>query len=106
MVRFLGGTMKDWISKIQAELERASNKFGKFNSTHEGYAVIQEEVDELWHAIKRNESIDQLEIEAVQVSAMALRFLIDCCENEPAQGNCAIPKYENQCGEVGKTPQR
>ena len=74
--------MKDWISKIQAELERASKKFGKFNTTHEGYAVILEELDELWDGIKGNHPMEKLEIEAIQVAAMALRFLVDCCEQD------------------------
>lgn len=30
-----------------AELKKANKKFPKFNSRHEGYAVIKEEVDEL-----------------------------------------------------------
>ena len=65
--------------KIVSEYLRASKKFPKFNSRHEGYAVIKEEVDELWDAIKGNYSSDLVEEEAVQVGAMALRFLIDCC---------------------------
>jgi len=71
--------MKEWIDKIQAEFESATKKFGKFNSTHEGYAVIKEEVDELWDAIKGNASKNFLEEEAIQVAAMALHFLVDCC---------------------------
>ena len=71
--------MKEWINKIQTEFESATKKFGKFNSTHEGYAVLKEEVDELWDAIKGNVSKNFLEEEAIQVAAMALRFLVDCC---------------------------
>lgn len=66
--------------KIETELKEATRKFGNFNSTHEGYAVILEELDELWDAIKDKEkNVEDLEREAIQVGAMALRFLIDLC---------------------------
>ena len=71
--------MEKWISKIKSEYESASKKFTKFNSTHEGYAVIKEEVDELWDCIKSNADKKAMEEESIQVAAMALRFLIDLC---------------------------
>lgn len=58
------------------EAIRAAEKFKPFNSSHEGYAVLKEEVDELWDAIKKNDLKNARE-EAVQVAAMALRFLVD-----------------------------
>lgn len=66
--------------KIRTELFEATKKFGPFATTHEGYAVILEEMDELWDAIKDKEKgMAELEKEAIQVGAMALRFLIDIC---------------------------
>jgi len=62
------------INVVKKELARATTKFGKFYSPHEGYAIIKEEVDELWDDIKANRSGEK---EAIQVAAMALRFLID-----------------------------
>lgn len=56
----------------------ATEKFGSFASAHEGYAVILEELDELWQEVKHGTRERQRE-EAVQVAAMALRFLRDCC---------------------------
>jgi hypothetical protein len=71
--------------KIQAiimlEYIKASKKFGRFNSMHEGYAVLKEEVDELWTDIKNNKKEDAV-FEAVQVGAMALRFLFDCTDGK------------------------
>ena len=67
------------IEKILFEHKRAVMKFGPFNSKHEGYAVILEELDELWVAIKSNARPENIEEEAIQVGAMAVRFLIDCC---------------------------
>lgn len=62
------------------ELERATKKYGSFASPHEGYAILKEEVDELWDAIKANESPQRKREEAIQVAAMALRFVLDCCD--------------------------
>ena len=61
------------------ELRRASEKFGPFRSTHEGWAVLREEVDELWDAVKANASGAILRAEALQVAAMAIRFVGDLC---------------------------
>lgn len=61
---------------VLAELARAQESFGPFASAHEGYAVLLEEVDELWHEVKHGTTERQRE-EAVQVAAMALRFLVD-----------------------------
>ena len=66
---------------IEEELHDATRKHGKFVSPHEGYAVILEELDELWTEIKRQkQDPSAIKKEAVQVAAMGLRFLIDCCE--------------------------
>lgn len=84
------------------ELKKANAKFPAFNSPHEAWAVLYEEVDELWDVVKMNPrkltpedmgvsevSIhpgdlkreqkkfyhDRLQHEATQVAAMGLRFL-------------------------------
>lgn len=64
---------------VRNELITASEKFGPFSSAHEGYAVIKEELDELWDKIKNNESPEELAKEAKQVAAMGIRFLMDLC---------------------------
>jgi len=68
---------------IANEYNDASSKFPKFNSAHEGWAVLKEEMDELWEAVRLNQKnpdrAEQLENEAIQVGAMAVRFLVDCC---------------------------
>lgn len=69
------------VSEVLDELRRARSKFPKFNSAHEGYAVLLEEVDELWDEVKHGSRERQCN-EAVQVAAMALRFLIDVCGEE------------------------
>ncbi len=64
------------ISLVRAELDRAQAKFAAFHSGHEGYAVMREELEELWDEIKRNDP-HRATVEAVQVAAMALRYLVD-----------------------------
>lgn len=62
------------------ELYDATSKFAPFNSAHEGYAVILEEMDELWQEIrKKSQNVDLMRTEAVQIAAMALRFMLDSC---------------------------
>ena len=85
---------------IQKELESANLKFPLFRSPHEGAAVIREEIDEvedalkrvndayteLWSTVKNNSREIQwayqmnqwainLSIEAIQVAAMAQKFM-------------------------------
>lgn len=61
---------------ILQEAKRARGKFAPFNSSHEGYAVILEELDEMWDEIKANDIPRSVE-EAVQVGAMALRYVAE-----------------------------
>ena len=67
---------------IQEEYKTASSKYPPFNSTHEGYAVIQEEVDELWDLVKANKGIkgnQEFKKECIQIASMAIRFINDLC---------------------------
>jgi hypothetical protein len=65
------------LARIQGEYERAAARFAPFNTPHEGYAVILEELDELWDEVKSKDGLGRACEEAVQVAAMALRFLVD-----------------------------
>ena len=61
-----------------AECKRATRLFGPFGSGHEGYAVILEELDELWAEIKSKKSNARTwRNEAIQIGAMAIRFIFD-----------------------------
>jgi len=73
------------LAVVEAELLSAMDRFGAFASAHEGYAVILEELDELWAAIKDKEGVEIVRGEAVQLAAMAIRFLYDiaCESSEP-----------------------
>ena len=60
---------------VRDELDRAYAKHGKDPWTrHEFYAILLEEVDELWSDIKADKSLDDVLRELVQVAAMCLRY--------------------------------
>jgi NTP pyrophosphatase (non-canonical NTP hydrolase) len=68
------------VDEVTLELDRARAKFPAFHSAHEGFAVLMEEVDELWDEVRANGSRERMRAEAIQVAAMALRFISDVCE--------------------------
>jgi len=59
------------------ELERANKTYAtSFVSPHEGYAVLLEELDELWDEIKKERpDNNRMREEAIQVGAMAIKFI-------------------------------
>lgn len=65
------------VKLMKIEYTKAVDKFGPFQSNHEGYAIIKEEVDELWDGIKKNDNKLALKEEALQIAAMAIRFCVD-----------------------------
>ncbi|MCP3678753.1 MAG: hypothetical protein GY721_14620 [Deltaproteobacteria bacterium] len=73
------------LAEVDRELRRATSAFPPFNSAHEGYAVLLEEVDELkeivWQKTKARNS-EQLRKEAIQAAAMAVRFVLDVCDRD------------------------
>lgn len=94
---------------IQAEYKNACDNFGeKFNSLHEGYAVLLEEVEEVipeikflekwldnfWHSIKVNNISYDLE---------CVEEMLECVKNamkEIAQVGAVLQKIKNTIIEV------
>ena len=75
--------MKIWeiAQEVVEEVESASQKFPKFNSAHEGFAILKEEVDELWDEVKKQDTNSEaMRKEACQCAAMAMRFIKDLCD--------------------------
>lgn len=73
-------TKAEALGLVLAEYDHAAGKHANFNGPHEGWAVIFEEVDELWDEVKqRNHDGTRMADEATQIAAMALRFLVDVC---------------------------
>lgn len=70
------------------ELAYARAKFPPFNSAHEGYAILDEERCELWAEVMAKQGardVAKMRNEAIQVAAMAMRFVIDVCDNDKGQ---------------------
>lgn len=90
-------TTPDWlepyhgpIREVRGELEHAVATYAAMHSPHEGYAVLLEELDELWEVVRRYKPPGHpahspkdyyaMRREACQVAAMALRFMVDVTE--------------------------
>lgn len=73
--------LKDAAQKAFEEVLRTKTKFhNNFVNQHEAYAVILEEVDELWDEIKKNQKaydLDAQKKEAVQCIAMLMRLIVE-----------------------------
>lgn len=72
------------IKAVDEELARARFKFPEFKSPHEGYAIILEELEELKAEVFTKQSRrdgDKMRKEAMQVAAMAIRFMTDACDD-------------------------
>lgn len=68
--------IKQILDSVETEYLRALHKFPQpMKSAHEGYAVLLEEVDELWDEIKNGQDKEMMCAEAIQVAAMAVRFI-------------------------------
>ena len=97
---------------VQKELKSANQRFPMFRSGHEGYAVIKEEIEEseqalentkvylnlLWIGVKGNlvherniqylkRYAKELACEAIQVAAMAQKFIDSQKEREKSEDN-------------------
>lgn len=75
------------VCQILEELKSARRLHPNFHSPHEAYAIILEELDEVWDIIKRHKRVPQgrhapPEIESMKyeikaVGAMCVRFMTD-----------------------------
>jgi hypothetical protein len=93
-------TGRSFLEDVERELDRAQAKYPPMNSAHEAYAVILEEVEELWELIKIKQAQHDhaaMYDEAVQAAAMLARFAEDILkpgtqatigsESEPARSD-------------------
>ncbi len=77
-------TLMDVLQAVALEYLEAEKNFGVFASRHEGIAIIQEEFEELKEAAfwpHKDHTGDDME-EALQLAAMAVRYLIDIGKKE------------------------
>lgn len=74
------------IELVKAEIERGVRLHGNYNSTHEAYAVLLEEVDEFWDEVKkRHKDYPAMKKEAIQIAAIAIRICDEIDEKHPAE---------------------
>ena len=70
------------LQAIKSEFERSNKLYKSFNSNHEAYAVILEELDEVWDEIKKSKEVtgnEAMKKELIQVGAMVVKFLDNLC---------------------------
>lgn len=68
------------LSEMMKEYKRATTEYSPFASHHEGWAVIKEQLDEVWDEIKKKrgtKSTEKITKEVLHVGAMSLRFLME-----------------------------
>ncbi len=80
----------DTLEQIRQSYTKARAKHAPMRGPHEGYAVLLEEVDELWDEVKRWQpdapNHTAMRKEALHVAAMALAFLLEVCPETPTNG--------------------
>ncbi len=76
------------VDMVFDELIRAIGKHAPMNSPHEGHSVIREELDkELWeHVCSDTGRTRAAAKEAIQIAAMAVRYVVDLCECPQCDG--------------------
>lgn len=66
---------------LENELYEAEKKHSPFNSAHEGFSIIKEEVDSLWDEVRHDPTQDRsfakMRVYAIKIGAMAIRFIKD-----------------------------
>lgn len=81
--------------EIRLEQQRGFQTHGSYNSMHEAYAVILEELDEFWESV-RLDNPDPREL--LQVAATARRAMLELC----SQGRNEMRSGAENCVEVRK----
>lgn len=77
--------LSEILREVRSEVLQAAKKHEPMASPHEGYAVIKEELEELWDEIKRDRGCAPMaREEALQVAAMALRYVLDLTDSPEA----------------------
>jgi hypothetical protein len=77
--------LKTVLNDVKELVEKTDDRFGPYNSAHEGYAVLLEELDELWDIVKtkqQNRDLNKMYREALDVASCAIRFARDLCNEE------------------------
>jgi NTP pyrophosphatase (non-canonical NTP hydrolase) len=68
--------MSKFLQEVQAEADRAIKKHGNYNSLHEAFGVLLEEVDEFWEEVRKKRakrSPKNIRTELKQIAAVCLK---------------------------------
>ena len=67
-------------AEVQAEVLRAQAKHAPYNSPHEGWSVIFEELEELREHVRADTGRGaEARKEAIQIAATAIRYVLSVC---------------------------
>jgi len=70
-------------SEVVQEIRRARQQHDPMRGAHEGYALLLEEVDELWAEVKdRRRDLRAMRAEAIQIAAMAIAFAVEVASGD------------------------
>jgi len=78
------------MASIFVELQKAREQFKAFQSFHEAYAIIKEELDEFWDEVKEKPYVgrfENIQKELIQTAAMCVRALLDLNIEHANEGN-------------------
>jgi len=70
----------DELMMLKSKVDDPNHPFADLHSPHHGYALLLEEMDELWEEIRKKNQFRDLEAmreEAMQIAALAIRFMVD-----------------------------
>ena len=79
------------LESVATEIMKARKKFRPFVNAHEAYAVLSEEVEELWAVVKSKsdgtvkDRAKRIREEAMQVAAMAVCIMTEIVEDDDAK---------------------
>lgn len=71
-------TTEQFLEAVVQEADRAVKKHGEFHSLHEAWAVLYEEVDELWEEVRKKRSKrvkEEIEAELIQIAGACLKTI-------------------------------
>lgn len=76
-----GGHVAAVVGDVVAELAQAVERHPvPYHSPHEGWAIIREELDELWEHVRANTGRSPAaRAEAIQVAMVAVRYVLEVC---------------------------
>jgi len=87
------------LREVGRELDAARRAHAAMASPHEGHSVIREEFEELWEHVKADTGQSAAaRAEAIQLAAMAVRYVVDLCQPRVTHGRhcpCTACKQED-----------